>query len=90
MSEIIDVKKENTRPCLICYPRDTRGNGKWQKAFFHFWWRTKDACGEETLYAIVEMQEGTVMRIPSCYMRFIDRDKSEFEVSSEDDGMEAK
>lgn len=73
------LKKENTRKCLIFYPRDRKGNGKWQEAFFHFWWRAKDVYGEKTLYAVVEIQDGTVMRIASCYMRFIDRDKSEFE-----------
>lgn len=86
MNGYIEMKKQDTRPCLICYPRDTRGNGKWQKAYFHMW-RKREAryIGEEkeVLEAVVEMEDGFVMTIEPGYMRFADRDKSEFEINSD-------
>lgn len=81
------MKKEDTRPCLICYPRDTSGKGEWKKAYFHMWKkREKRYIGEEkeVLEAVVEMEDGFVMTIQPRYMRFIDRDKSEFEIEPEE------
>lgn len=44
------------------------------------WIRAKDICGKKTLYAVVEIENGSVMDVEARYMRFIDRDKSEFEI----------
>lgn len=80
MIKVIEMKKEDARPCIIKYPRDTMGNGEWKKAFFHMWIRAKDICGKKTLYAVVEVENGSVMDIEARYIRFTDRDKSEFEM----------
>lgn len=80
MRDYIEMKKSDTRPCIIKYPRNTRGEGEWQKAFFHMWIRRKDVCGKKKLYAVVEIKGGYVMDIEAGYMRFTDRDESEFEI----------
>lgn len=62
---------------------------KWKREmaksiFPHVEEKRKRYIGEEkeVLEAVVEMEDGFVMTIQPRYMRFIDRDKSEFEIDS--------
>lgn len=85
----IKIKKEDTRACLILYPRTTRG--EWQKAYFHMWRVRKPLYKDEenkVIEAVVEMRNGTIMNIDPKYMRFIDRDASEFDIDNRTETIE--
>lgn len=85
--EFIKMRKEDTRPCIILYPRTTRGEGEWQKAYFHMWRKRKSISIDEEenfLDAIIEMKDGSMMVIDPKYIKFIDRDESEFYIDNSD------
>lgn len=80
MSNFIEMRKEDTRPCIIIK------NGRTEKAFFHMWMKRKRIFKDEpkeVLLAVVELENGSITQTYADNIRFTDRVVAEAKTENE-------
>ena len=73
MRDYIEIKKSDTRPCMIY----NQYNKEWKPAFFHMWMKRERRYVDEpkkVLCAIVETEDGCITQVYADHIRFTDRE----------------